>query len=106
MIYFIVGIIIFNILAIYILKDLNKYLKFSSLITIISGYATIIFNYILKKVINSKVVTINVSKVTDIIYQKTIDRGLILILVGGLQLIIYIIVKYYQKYGRKIKIVN
>ena len=106
MIYFIIGVIIFNALAIYILKSLHDYLKFSSVITIVAGYATIGFNYILKYIINREFSIVNVSKVTDIIYKKTIDRGLILILIGGLELIIYIIIKYYNKYSHMVKIVN
>lgn len=106
MIYFIIGIIMFNIIAIYLIKDINNYFKFSSLITIIAGYATIIFNYFLKYFINKQISVINVSKVTKLIYQKAISRGLILILIGGIELIIYIILNYLRKYRYNVKIAN
>jgi hypothetical protein len=106
MIYFIIGIIIFNLIAFYLIKDINDYLKYSSLIAIIAGYATIVFNYFLKYFINNQIFVINVSKVTKLIYQKTISRGLILILIGGIELIIYIILNYLKKYRYNVKIAN
>lgn len=106
MIYFIIGIIIFNLIAFYLIKDINDYLKYSSIITIIAGYATIIFNYFLKYFINKQLLVINVSKVTELIYQKTINRGLILILIGGIELIINTILNYLRKYRYNIKIAN
>ena len=106
MIYFIIGIIIFNIIAIYLIKEIHIFFKFSSLITIIAGYATIIFNYYLKIIINKQVSIINISKVTELIYQKTINRGLILILIGGIELIVYTILNYLKKYRYNIKIAH
>ena len=106
MIYFIIGIIIFNFIAFYLIKDINNYLKFSSLTIIIAGYLTITFNYFLKYFMNKQVSFINISKITELIYQKTINRGLLLILVGGIEIIIYTIINYLKKYRYNIKIAH
>ena len=106
MINFIIGIIIFNFIAFYLIKDINNYLKFSSLTIIIAGYLTITFNYFLKYFMNKQVSFINISKITELIYQKTINRGLLLILVGGIEIIIYTIINYLKKYRYNIKIAH
>ena len=104
MIYFIIAIIIFTFISIYLIRDIANFLKFISIILIISGYITIIFNYFLRIVINKKISFINVSKITDIVYTRIRDRGLILILVGGIELIIYIIMLYKKDYSINVNI--
>lgn len=106
MIYFIIGIIFFNFLALYIIKNFNNYLKYSSIITIIAGYLTIAANYFLKYFIEQEITTISISKITTLIYSKIINRGLVLILIGGTTLVIYIILNYIENYKRQLKNIN
>ena len=86
------SIIVLTIIEIYFIKDIANIFKVNGIITILGGYLTIGVNYILEKVIVRKINFINVSKITDLVLRKTVNRGLILILIGVVQFIIYIII--------------
>ena len=92
MIYLIIGLIVFTIIEVYIIKDIVSIFKVNGIITIISGYLTIIFNYILNTKINNEINFINISKATNIILKRTISKGLVLVLIGTIEYIIYIII--------------
>ncbi len=92
MIYYLAGIIIVSIISYLFNKNIIVFLRYTSMITIISGYLVIIFNYFLKQIINREISYINISKITDIVYRKSIERGLVLVLIGGIELIGYILI--------------
>ena len=98
MTYLIIGIILLTIIISYFIEDINKFFKIHSIITIISGYLTIFITIIINIIIKNKLSFINVSKITNIISIKGINRGLILILLGALELITYILLNVYNRY--------
>ena len=89
------------IISYLLIKDTHKILRFMSITTIISGYIVIIFNSFLRIIINQKIPYINIAKITNIIYEKAINRGLILIFIGAIELIIYVLITLYKKYYMK-----
>lgn len=99
MTYLIIGILLLMIVISYFVKDIKKFLKLLSIITISSGYITIFIGYLGKILIDKEVSFINSSKITYVILTKFNERGLILILIGALELITYIFLKlpYYKK---------
>ena len=90
-------IIILTLFILYLLRDINKLLKINSIITIISGYIIIIISVIINYYIKKRISFINISIVTNNISNKVINRGLILILFGSIQLIIYTLIKIYKE---------
>lgn len=98
MIYFIIGLFLLVIIEYYLFKDIKKILKIESIILIVSGYLVIVFNYFLKILINKKISFINISNITNYVFIKCINRGLLLILIGGIMLIIYGIFIIYKRY--------
>lgn len=90
MIYFIIAIIILTVIETYYINDIANIFKINGIITVIAGYLTIILNYVLKSVINKRINFINISKVTNLILSKAVNKGLILILFGGIELIVFI----------------
>ena len=98
MIYFIIAIIVVTVIENYLLKDIGKILRLNSILTIISGYLTIFINHLLRNIINKEISFINVSKITSLVFDRARDRGLMLILLGAIQLIIYIIIRLYRRY--------
>ena len=101
MIYLIIGIIIITIIIYFLLKDIYKLLRLTSIITILSGYLTIIIGYIVTNIIKNKVSFINISKITKPIFNECVDKGLILILIGTIELITYVLLNVYRKYYPK-----
>lgn len=87
------SIILIIILLCYLLKDIKKILNISSIITIIFGYIILFLAFIFNKIIKNNLSFINANKISSIIVSKFINRGLILILIGGIELIIYTIIK-------------
>ena len=98
MIYFIITIIILTIVLFFLLKDIYKLLRTTSIITISSGYLAILVGYILTNILRDRLNFINISKVTNIIFNKNLERGLILILIGAIELIIYVCINFYKRY--------
>lgn len=90
-------IIILTLFILYLIRDINKLLKINSIITIISGYIIIMISVIINYYIKKRISFINISIVTNNISNKVINRGLILILFGGIQLILYILIKIYKE---------
>lgn len=101
MIYLIISIIIITSIIYYLLKDIYKLLRLTSILTIISGYTTIVIGYITTINIRNKINFINISKITSPIFNKCIDKGLVLILIGAIELITYILLNIYRKYYLK-----
>ena len=93
MIFLIFGIIIIYIILFFIIKDINKVLKIISTTSILSGYIFIFGSVIVKSIINNRVNLINISKITDILFDRFLEKGLILLLIGGIELIIYVLVR-------------
>lgn len=96
MIYLTIGTIILTLFILYILRDINQVLKINSIITIISGYLVILISIIINSIIKNKITFINTSIITNAISNKGINRGLILILFGAIQLIIHTIINIYN----------
>ena len=103
MIYFILGIFIFNLLLFYLLKNIKRFLLVGSVITILSGYLVILCSYLLRKYIHSNFRYINISILTNYILDKNISNGLVLILFGSIQLIMYVIMLFIN---RKEELIN
>jgi len=98
MIYLIISIIIITVIIYFLLKDIYKLLRLTSVLSILSGYLTIIIGYITISIIKNKVSFINISKITSPIFNKCVEKGLILILIGAIELITYILLNVYRKY--------
>ena len=86
-----------TLLLLYFIKDLNKLLRINSIITIISGYLVILVSIIANGIIKKRISFINISILSNTISNKGINRGLILILIGAIQLIIYTIIRIYKQ---------
>ena len=96
--------IIISSIIIYInRKDILKLLKLTSIITIIVGYFLIILSNIIKIQILKKITIINIENLSNILANKFINRGLILILLGVILLILYVIISFYKYYNIEIK---
>lgn len=103
MIYIIISIIIFNILLFYLLKNVKKYILIGSIITILSGYLVILGGYIFKAYIKKRIKYINISFLINYFLEKNNTNGLVLILIGSIQLIIYVIIVFIK---RKEELIN
>ena len=90
-------IIILSTILFFLIKDKLKFLKIASIITIISGYLMIFLSYILRILINKEFSFINISKITNIIMDRSINRALIIILIGSLEIITYVVIYIYKK---------
>ena len=99
--YLIIIIIILTMLEYLLIKNITRLIKLNSIITIISGYISILISYILIYIINKKIYFINISKITNIFLKKGIDNGLIIILIGGIELIIYVLIKSFNEIKKK-----
>ena len=97
MIYFISGIIIFNIVLFLILRNVKRYFLVGSVIDILAGYLIIIIGYILKTYFMRKINYINISRILNYLLTKNNNNGLILILIGSVNLIIYVILFFISK---------
>lgn len=96
MIYLTLGVIVLTLFILYILRDINKVLRINSIITISSGYLVILSSIIINMIIKDKIAFINTSIITNEISNKGINRGLILILFGAIQLIIHTGINIYK----------
>ena len=93
MIYLDIFIVLIIIALCFLVKDYQKILNISSIITIILGYIIIFLSFTISIIIKNNLSFINTSKISSVITGKLTNRGLIFILVGGIELIIYIIIK-------------
>lgn len=96
MIIFTIGTIILTVFLIYLKRSINKVLQINSIITIISGYLVILVSLIINITIKRNISFINTNTITNAISSNGINRGLILILFGAIQLIIHIIINIYN----------
>ena len=97
MIYFTIAIVLLTIIETYYVNDLSNVFRLNGIITIAAGYITIILNYFLRNIITQRISFINTSKITDLVFRKAVNKGLILILIGGVELIVFIIIYVYKK---------
>lgn len=93
MIYLDIFIVLIIIALCFLVKDYQKILNISSIITIILGYIIIFLSFMISIIIKNNLSFINTSKISSVITGKLTNRGLIFILVGGIELIIYTIIK-------------
>ena len=100
MIYMVSTIILLTFIIYYLLKDINNTLRINSIITILSGYITMLVNTITNTIMSKKITYINITNLTTYIKSIGIKKGLTLILLGTFQLIIYITIRIY-KYNKK-----
>ena len=101
-----ITIIFLTLLLLYFIKDLNKLLRVNSIITIISGYLVILVSIIANVIIKKRISFINISILSNAIRNKGINRGLILILIGAIQLIIYTLIRIYKQNIQKVIIIK
>lgn len=97
MVYFILIILLLTVILYLIYKDFTRVLKITSIITAISGVFTFILGYLFKFILGSRVDFINISKVTNLILSKFIRNSIYLLVISFIELITYIILKYYFK---------
>ena len=95
MIYLDISIAVIMIILWIILKDFIKFLKITFILNFITGYIIIILGIIVKIFIKNKIKYINI---VNIIFNMITKRGLIILLIGVIELIIYIIIIIYKKY--------
>ena len=100
MIYMVSTIILLTFIIYYLLKDINNTLRINSIITILSGYITMLVNTITNTIMSKKITYININNLTTYIKSIGIKKGLTLILLGTFQLIIYTTIRIY-KYNKK-----
>ena len=93
MIYIDILIILIITILCYLIKDYQKILSISSIIMIILGYIVLLLSSIVTKFIKTNLININTQHLLLIVKKRFINRGLILILIGGLEVIIYTIIK-------------
>ena len=105
MMFLVICIIFVTIILYFVLKDIHKLLRLTSILTISSGYLTIMVGYVTISIIKNKVSFINISRITSPIFDKVVEKGLILILIGAIQLIIYVLLNVYRKYYLKKEII-
>lgn len=96
MIIFTIGTIILTVFLIYLKRSINKVLQINSIITIISGYLVILVSLIINITIKRNISFMNTNTITNAISSSGINRGLILILFGAIQLIIHTIINIYN----------
>lgn len=87
-----------TLLLFIIIKDKLKALKLSGVITMSSAILLIILTFIINIFINSSIKFINISIITDYLFMKFVYTGLLLFIVGVIEILIS---KYLQ--SRKIK---
>ena len=93
MIYIDVLILVVIIVLCCLIKDFNRILNISSIITIVIGYIILLLSNICEIFIKSNLSYINTKHISLIVKTSFINRGLSLILIGGIELIIYITIK-------------
>lgn len=81
-------IILLTFLLIIIIKDKKKALKLSGILTGTSGVVLLFVIFILKMIIDNYIHTINVSSITDYIFNKFIYNSLIILTIGIIEIII------------------
>ena len=96
MIYLIGAILFLTFTIYYILNDICKTLRINSIITIISGYIIILINIIFNVILIKKITNININNFINNIRNMGVNRGLILILIGTIQFIIYTLIRIYK----------
>ena len=89
-------IILLTLFILYLIRDIGKLLRINSIIYIISGYLLLIVNIIINYIVRYKVNFMG-KYINNVIGNTIINWGLILILGGAIQLIIYVIVSIYNK---------
>lgn len=88
-IYLMYLIIILLTLSLFILiKDKNKALKITGLITILSSFLLIILILIVKITIKNTVTSINLSTITNYLFNKFIYTSIILLLLGTIEILL------------------
>jgi len=100
-----VGIIIFNLVLFFILKNVKKFLLVGSVITILSGYLVILLGYLLRIYIKENIKYINISVLINYFLVNNTNNGIILILFGCMMLIGYVILLFLDVY-KKEELVN
>lgn len=86
-------IVFVHIVMFFLLKNVVNFFKIISITSIFSGYLFIILAVISKTFFINRNNLIYVSKIIKLLFNKLLDRGLILILVGGVELIIYVLLR-------------
>ena len=97
MIYLILSIILLTTILYFIYKDYLKVLKITSIVTGIASILTFIIGYITRYFINNKVNFINISKITNLIFNKFLKNCFYLLVLSLIEIVFYIIISYYFK---------
>jgi len=100
MLYFILIILFLTIILYLIYKDFTRVLKITSIITAVSGLLTFVTGYLIKFVLGNRVNFINISKITNLVLSKFIKNSIYLLIISLIELIIYVVFKYYFRKKR------
>ena len=80
--------IILTIILFTIIKDIIRTLKLTGIITIISSFTIVSLTLIIKLILNNTVTSINISVITDHIFQKSAKTSIILLVIGLTEILI------------------
>ena len=88
MIYIIyVMIILVTIILYFLVKDKKRFLRKIGITTIISGLITLVLGFILNISLNNFLNNFNVAKISSLIFSKFVYNSIILLVLGGIELI-------------------
>lgn len=87
-------ILILTIIFFIIIKDKLKALKLTGILTISSAILLIVITFIIKIILNTNITTINISNITNYIFQKFINNSLIIFILGLIEIILSKYIQY------------
>ena len=96
MIYIDIGIIFITIILFLLIKDILKFIRTISIITLLTGYLMIFLSFIIKIIIKRNISYIGIGKISNIVGKIIIDKGLSILTIGVLELVIYFIIYVYH----------
>ena len=102
MIYLDILIISIMIILWFIIKNIIRYIRLLCILYLVSGYLMITLGFFVKIIIKRKIVLISINNISSLIFKMFTNRGLWLLLWGGLLLVIYVVIVGYKYYKNEI----
>lgn len=98
-------ILILTLIFFALIKDKIKALRLTGILTISSSILLIVLTFIIKIIINTNVTMINISTITNYVFQKFVYTSIILFILGMTEILVskYI---YQRKFNKNNTIVN
>lgn len=87
-------IFVLTIILFIIIKDKLKALKLTGIVTISSSILLIVITFVIKIMLINNITTINISTITDYIFQKFINTSLILFILGLIEILLSKYIKH------------